>query len=168
MKVLLPILVALSSLGWIAVLRLGDGAAPTIRVGPWSVALDLGVSPGIQDAQGPARATDAVEPVAADGRSAPTFLADPRSQAPQLHQGDGLAEGWVFTTQGTEGEEARQLEGFLRRILTPLDASGGLPGFPGEACDSSAEMLERILELEADLDRVRLDVLGRRITAPVS
>lgn len=164
MKALLPILVALSGLGWIAVL-LGDGTAPTIRVGPWSLDLDLGVSPRAAAAQGPTRSGSTVEPMAARGPSAWSLLA---GRPDQLHQGDGLAEAWVLPTLADEDEDARGLEGFLRRILTPLDASGAHPGSPGAACDSSVEMLERILELEADLDRVRLDVLGRGITPPVS
>lgn len=158
MRALLPILLALSCLGGVAVLQLGDGAAPRIRVGPWSIGLDLGVSSRARPAPEPARPRGPALPLVAEEPFANQRIVPAPAQPVQ---GDGLAEVWVLHT---EDDLARGLRGYLRRILTPLDASGALPRISGGARDTEAEMLERILELEADLDRVRLAVLGREVT----
>jgi len=157
MRTLLPTLLVLASLGGTAFLLAEDGPSARLRVGPGSLRLDLGVSSAAQPAAGPEEAGDPRVPAAGLSRPAsrPTLR-----DAVRVHQGDGLA---AWNLPARSGRERELGKAFLRRLLLPGTTSGEPSGPSGAVSGSPADVLERILELEADLDRVRLAVLGRGI-----
>ena len=133
-----------------------ERGAPRIRFGPLSMSLALGVSNGT----GVPEPASTLEPelVLTQLATPPTLI----SSTPLQGEGAGWEASSCPMDSGAWVAETRQRMGLLRMILIPESQSRGA-GSPAPRT-AGDEMLERLLELEAHLDRQRLYLIRKRIS----